>query len=479
MTSFTSSERRLLALAASRFAHECTKTGHQLSSASRTLCGCRALAEHAAHDLEQLDRAQLFDAGREHVERRNGFPDRTWTSSALLREVTASWMTPPWRDRRGSFQRGVWATAALARLGERGLPPDALIRRGLYRRFRLRLTSLVVMARADVAVRDEDSSRPPIARTLLPWINALASCADQCVDRDTDAARNLPVRLAMALTGQFRDVVDTWFDRSSIKDIIAWRYQAEPHGGLNEEDLAIRGGASALDWLVDRLEHTRLDEWREASLLWELRYLDEPLGTAADAGIPPALLEERPTHFDLVIQALRRSARYRMVHDPVLGGLSYSEVTEQVTALIGEGQLMRAVELLEAGVDEQPYHQQLRALLAFCLIPLDPKRALDLLNALSVHGTLSDGLLGVNRAAAYIRRGEVDAARSELTDVLNGARDSEALLWPLSSLLDRGRTPTALCSATTHEWAQDVLLKLKTTFRESTQRSNDVLHGQQ
>lgn len=94
------------------------------------------------------------------------------------------------------------------------LPPDALIRRGLHRRFRLRLTSLVVTARADMAVREEDSPRPPIALPLLPWIDALASGADQPVNRDTDAARNLPVRLARALTGQFSDVVESWLASS-------------------------------------------------------------------------------------------------------------------------------------------------------------------------------------------------------------------------------------------------------------------------
>jgi len=340
------------------------------------------------------------------------------------------------------------------------------------------------MARADMAVREENSPRPPIAPPLLPWIDALASCTDQSISRDTDAARRLPVRLARALTGQFSEVAKSWLASSSIKDIIAWRYQAEPHSGLNEEDLAISGGTAALDWLIDRLELTQLEKWREASLLWELRYLDEPMDTAADAGISSTLLAERPTHFDSVIKALRRSVRYRMMHDAVLDGLSYSELADQVTTLIGEGRLMSAVELLEAGVAGQPYHQQLRAMLAFCLIPIKPERTLDLLNALSVHGTLSDGLLRVNRAAAYLRRGEVAAARSELTDVINGTRDSEAQLWPLGDLLDRRSTPTTLCSTTTHQWARDALLQLSTTLdapesQGSAQRSNDVLHRQQ
>lgn len=111
-----------------------------------------------------------------------------------------------------------------------------------------------------------------------------------------------------------------------------------------------------------------------------------------------------------------------------------------------------------------PWRAVLRSLLAFCLIPIEPERALGLLNALSVHGTLSDGLLGVNRAAVHLRRGEISAARSELTDVLNGARDSEALLWPLNSLLDHQSTPDIWCTTTTHEWSQEVLLQLRTTL---------------
>ena len=53
-------------------------------------------------------------------------------------------------------------------------------------------------------------------------------------------------------------------------------------------------------------------------------------------------------------------------------------------------------------------------MLAFCLFPIKLERAVGPLNTLPVRGTLSDGLLGVNRAAAYLRRGEIAAARSEL-----------------------------------------------------------------
>lgn len=295
----------------------------------------------------------------------------------------------------------------------------------------------------------------------MPWIDALASCGDQAIGRDTDAARNLSVRLAKALTGDFRTVLDSWFEQASIKDIISWRFDAEPHEGLVEADLTLLGGPSALDWLIDRLDKTRLQDWREASLLWEIRYLDEPEQTAADAGVPLALVEDRPSHLDLVIPALRRSARYDLVDDPVLGGLSYSELVEDVTALIGDGRLTTVVELLDAGLAEQPYHQQLRAMLAFCLIPIESDRALDLLGELSVHGTLTDGLLSVNLAAAYLKRGNASDAERELQHVLGGTRNTVALLWPVSALTGYQATPATLHSTTTHEWASEALGHLR------------------
>ncbi|MGH3815082.1 MAG: hypothetical protein ACRDUV_21995 [Pseudonocardiaceae bacterium] len=58
---------------------------------------------------------------------------------------------------------------------------------------------------------------------------------------------------------------------------------------MNEEDLAISGGTGALDWLIDRLERTQLDEWREASLLW-------PLGGLLDRRSTPATLCSTTTH---------------------------------------------------------------------------------------------------------------------------------------------------------------------------------------
>jgi len=45
----------------------------------------------------------------------------------------------------------------------------------------------------------------------------------------------------------------------------------------------------------------------------------------------------------------------------MLDGQSHSELVDQVTTLIGEGRLMNAVELLEAGIAERSYHQRLRA----------------------------------------------------------------------------------------------------------------------
>ena len=85
----------------------------------------------------------------------------------------------------------------------------------------------------------------------------------------------------------------------------------------------------------------------------------------------------------------------------MLDGQSHSELVDQVTTLIGEGRLMNAVELLEAGIAEQPYNQQLRACWHYGLFPIKVERALGLLSSCRCVARLSDGMLGVNRAGAY------------------------------------------------------------------------------
>lgn len=52
-------------------------------------------------------------------------------------------------------------------------------------------------------------------------------------------------------------------------------------------------------------------------------------------------------------------------------------------------------------------------------------------------------------------------AERELVGVLHGGRDTDAMLWPLSTLLDHQSTPSQLRATTARTWAGEVLLHLR------------------
>lgn len=105
----------------------------------------------------------------------------------------------------------------------------------------------------------------------------------------------------------------------------------------------------------------------------------------------------------------------------MLDGQSHSELVDQVTTLIGKGRLMNAVELLEAGIAEQPYNQQLRACWHYAFFPSSWSGRWACLAAAGAWHASAMGCSGLTVQELTLRRGEIAAARSELMDVINGA----------------------------------------------------------
>ncbi|WP_216395577.1 hypothetical protein [Arcanobacterium phocae] len=66
-----------------------------------------------------------FDARAEELSYEHMLPDHLWSTTALLKFVVSSLKESP---HNGGLYRGVAITLALARLGERGIKPDWLVR---------------------------------------------------------------------------------------------------------------------------------------------------------------------------------------------------------------------------------------------------------------------------------------------------------------------------------------------------------------
>lgn len=406
------------------------------------------------------DRAHAFDARQQLLEQRGSLPSDLWTTAALLRLVRDELTTPPW-DRTDEFSSGLRATSALARLGERGLPPDALVRTGLgtdLRRAVTRATLQLVWTRAE-----RPGARVP--ESVRPWLEALLSCPDQVVPA-TEAAPRFSVLSSTALAGDFKDVVDGWLVTACMRDLVAWTFDGTAAPALDEDDLALRGGEEAVRWVCERFSATSLADWSRCSLEWELRQLADAAGTADDAGVIRPLLDERVVVRDELVGELAHRLARPTAKDPLVGGLTRGELQEHVLSLLNSGGVSAATALLRDAVRLRPGDDELRNMLGFCLVASAPSEALLHLDRATANSDLSAELLRANRAAAALRTGDRAAAIDLLVDLRDSGSDQVYLLWDPNEVIDLTAEPAAIQEVSAAEWARSVLRLMPSTLAQ-------------
>jgi hypothetical protein len=140
---------------------KCAEEGHALCSPSPPCFLLREqLRSQAAHDAD----ARAYDIGllsREWT----GMPTVEWPVVALIGLVRRRLSQAPWV--RDAFERHVQITSALARLGEHGIPADAIIRRCLRAPLRRALLTCLGTVLEAIAVGDLEASHlpPPYLQT--------------------------------------------------------------------------------------------------------------------------------------------------------------------------------------------------------------------------------------------------------------------------------------------------------------------------
>lgn len=105
---------RMVADCEARNHEHCTQTGN-----------CRTVLDHEQRVRESILATSRYDV-RQVVDPFVGrLPGHGWPTAALMRVMRDAVTSPPWQ---AEARRTIVITMALARLGERGFPPDALVR---------------------------------------------------------------------------------------------------------------------------------------------------------------------------------------------------------------------------------------------------------------------------------------------------------------------------------------------------------------
>jgi len=437
-----------------RYLHDCEATGHAMCSDLGSSCNeDNPLCEQAQQALWDSRRTEhdwsRFDVRQELLRLGSSFPDDRWSAPALLRLVHDSFMQGPLVH--DAVRRSIWATAALARLAEAGVPPDVVVRTAMRDQLKRRITIVVISAAVDTTQPRPGWERV-LHHVLEPWLELLQACGDQRLHNGRVPAHLTSEVAARALHGEFSVALAKWLKEASVADVLEWDLQARPHGPLDEADLVLRGGDAAGQWIYDRNVYTSLSDWRRLSLDWELRYVTASEVTAQDAGVPPGLLRQRPAYLPAVVTELVRRTRSPGVSDHVVAGLTGRDLLEQAVLLIGDGQQPEVpIRLLREAVRLYPQEATLRNTLGFCLIPTDPAAALQHFERCVPSKDVQAGLLAVNRAAALAllgRRAEALAAADSFADC-----GAQVLLWPCAPLLRGVEMAGPLESTTPDRWA--------------------------
>lgn len=419
------------------FVDECRESGHRMCQPP----GACELALDNAIERSRFDAAaRQFDLAHVCVPSLSDPPAHTWPTAALFRVVTQTLLDEPaWS--KSAHRRVVWLTSALARLGERGIPADAIVRTHFGPRIRRQM--VIEIVGAYIAVKRGRAEVRQIPRTLQEWF--------PLVPEDVD----LNELLARCLAGPMSDAIGDWIENGALVHVIAWKRNAEPVE-IEPEDRVVRGGVDATRWLVDRFTRTALDDWARSSLDWELAYLLEPETTAGAVGVAATLIRERPVSEAMVVRAIARRTREPSLSDEVFGGMRPVEVLDNVIALTLRDERSAALELARKAVEFSPSRLEFEQALAFLLTPENPAEAERRLLSMQGRRGASEGLLTACLAICKIRRGIGNDAADELRRLSDDPDEHRFWLWTADSLTE---PEPVLQEFSLPEWAASVIAR--------------------
>lgn len=395
----------------------------QCADGEHELCGgsgacSEQLALHVDSCLDER-RARAFDASRAALERRQEQPSPSWATSALLRTVLDLILTPPTSN---WLWRSISITTALARLGERGLSPDAVMRTG----FGEDLTRRILLDAASfwVVERDTGKSRANMPPLLRGW--AALIDADQALASGEFALDWFrQVVQTSGVAGQAR----TWLRTAAVGNLVGWQVEGFLEVNRGPEEMVFPGGKDATRWVCDRLARTYLSDWHASSLHWELAYIRAPMEIAVGAGVDPDILSERICTEGMVTEELCHRVRAPGVRDSIGTELLAQDLIASLGLLLHEGRCDVARAQARRAFEAYPNKVEFRVAYAFCTIPENPAEARRLLEPLLVDESAPGGLVRANLATCALFDGDPARALNQAAEVLAPAGDQPVWLW--------------------------------------------------
>lgn len=402
----------------------CRLEGHR-SCESETRCG--ELATWAAGEVEAYQAAIQFEVPVETFEMPADGPNALTPTAELMACASSNILSVPWAH--NGLRRSIWATAALARLAERGVHADAFVRTHLADAIRRKIALHVAIAWAH---SEREGSQEGIPHEAVAWLNKFEEVVHFS---GSSSSQTFVDALVAASAGKFRTVVENWIESAAIAHIVGWRIDDALIVNVPVEALAIEGGPEAAQWVFDRFTKTFIHEWRNESVAWELSFALAPEQTARRSGIDIRWLIERPPSLALTANTLvRQHTLWTDEPDLILSGVSEAQLIEDILHLVYANELRNAQELATEVCSRNPGSLALKRLRAFTLVPTDPGSARKLL--VDDEHTAQQWLRTANLASCSIVEKDLKSAENYISEMdLTELEGEAAWLWAPESLV--------------------------------------------
>jgi hypothetical protein len=430
-------------MALKEFVERCEVLAH-------SLCGdesCRRVLDEHWVEYERAEAARPFDASVEAHSVRQSMPDVSWSTGALLRTVCDQLEEPPLP---GGLKRGITITSALARLAERGMPADAVVRTCIGPRI---VRGLVLRVSA-IWINIENGS---IDIDAVADFKSLLAKLDADIRSNPDEHTTLPSVVATGMHGVLGQHLRDWIAEASITHILGWEFDDYLSVTISQQDRVLSAGRDATLWVFERFSKTYLDEWSRASLDWELVYNQDPELVAGAVGMSRQFLDERAIDSLSVVTTLKHRLTGAK-QDPDSANLQALEVFEAAVALLQRRRNREALSVAQQAVDLDPNNAQMRQVLAFCMIPYQPGQAEELMAGLFIETALQQAVKEANLISVHLADGDLPTARLLAQDVSWSDLDEIVWLWKPESLM-WGEPATVLLPL--RDWFSEALLVLR------------------
>jgi hypothetical protein len=332
----------------------------------------RRARHHPSHPLRPFDARQIYldDDHRPHADRH---------TIALIVELTELISAPPSQvaDRA---ERTYDIGAAMEQLEVREFDTDAFIRYGIGAilpvHFAVHLLLPMVAERGGAPAITSDVSADQVPPAPEGWSKFFSDCYNADVPEPGDD--NATIEYAFH---GFLDRIRRWLETALLRDIIEWQAPTELPRDSGEDPAANREARNTAIWLFDRFKTPSVRDWQLSSLHLEWLYLHGRVPAPCSA---TSMAEHRVSAQDISNEIAQKTSQSwrRGISRERQSDLADSFVTVAANHL-RNGRPEIAAAIFEAVLSLSPSDEDARNNYAFCLMPINPLKALSELERLN------------------------------------------------------------------------------------------------